>query len=200
MILNDEVCEKLWDGTLSICFFVSDGQCVWVLDGKENFSLDGEKDYKAYLSRGYITNDQYEAACRDFRGGALKLNSSNFHQYLNNSSAKIVPMEELREFFLSSCIETDIILDKVEGYYLFGDEISPEICLKINHLASKLPNFYINFDRRIYMHLDGVRLHEDLAYGDWSSKNGDFSFLIPDNQRYWMKNSRDYWKIKSFSC
>ncbi len=84
-------------------------------------------------------------------------------------------------------------------HYMSGAEISSDCIRDVNLLSSMLPSFYVNFDRRIYMHMDGTRSHEELAYSDWIAKNGDFSFLIPDLQRYWLRRSRDYWKVKFLS-
>ena len=55
---------------------------------------------------------------------------------------------------------------------------------------------YINFDREIYMHMDFGRLHEELSYPDWISQCADFSFLIPDKERYWSVGGNDFWKLK----
>jgi hypothetical protein len=199
MVLNNSICDSLWNGELNICLFVLAGTNFWVIDDKVNFSLDAEKDYKAYLEKGDINKDQYEAACKEFRGGVLRLNFDNFERYISNSSAKIVSRDELEGFFFSSNYSNEELLEELERYYASGHEISGDCIREINSLSSKLPSFYINFDRKIYMHMDGARLHEELAYSDWIAKNGDFSFLIPDFQRYWLRKSRDYWKVKFMS-
>lgn len=93
--LNKEVLDDLWSGEKSICFFVSGAKCYWVLDYKYNFSLDAEKDYRAYLDKGHITQAQYEEACRVFRGGILKLTADNFSQYLNSVSEGVLTGEDL---------------------------------------------------------------------------------------------------------
>ncbi|NYF22156.1 hypothetical protein HDC36_003632 [Xanthomonas sp. JAI131] len=199
MVLNKFMRDALWNGELSVCFFILGGGNFWVIDDKVNFSLDAEKNYKAYLDRGYIDKYQYEAACREFRGGVLRLNSDNFKQYLASSSAKIFSRSELEEFFFDSDDSRDELLDELEMHYMSGAEISSDCIRDVNLLSSMLPSFYVNFDRRIYMHMDGTRSHEELAYSDWIAKNGDFSFLIPDLQRYWLRRSRDYWKVKFLS-
>lgn len=68
MIFNELLSEELWNGEKGVCFLVCKGVCYWVLDYKYNFSLDAEKDYSAYLKRGHITQEQYEQACKEFRG------------------------------------------------------------------------------------------------------------------------------------
>lgn len=196
MALSNEIANALWEGSLSICAFVSMGEIIWVVDEKFNFSLDAEKDYRAYLEKGYINESQYLAACKEFRGGVLRLNQDNFYKYLGNSSTRVVPKEELEGFFFGSIDSKDALLDEVEIYYISGRKISEKTSREAHLISSKLPAFYVNFDRKIFMHLDEARAHEDLAYDDWYAKNGDFSFLIPDSQRYWVKAGRDYWKMR----
>ncbi len=43
--------------------------------------------------------------------------------------------------------------------------------------------FYVNFDRKIYMHMDCNQAHEELAYSDWLAKCSDFCHLVPDRER-----------------
>jgi hypothetical protein len=81
-------------------------------------------------------------------------------------------------------------------YYLTGEALSMADFKRANVISSRFPKFYINFDRKKYMHLDYGRAHEDLAYSDWISECADFSFLIPDNERYWVKAGNDYWKLR----
>lgn len=88
MAVSQSVLDELWHGEKSICFFVRSGKCYWVVDEKYNFSLDAEKDYRAYLEGGYITQDQYEQSCKVFRGGILKMTAENFPLYLHNSNKK----------------------------------------------------------------------------------------------------------------
>lgn len=196
MALNNEVANALFDGNLNICFFISKGKTIWVVDEKFNFSLDAEKDYRAYLEKGHISEIQYLEACKEFRGGLLRLTQNNFDQYIETCCAKVTSKEELESFFFDSIDSKYALLDEIEFHYASGCEISQKISREANLISSKLPTFYINFDRKIFMHLDGARMHEDLAYDDWSAKNGDFLYLIPDSQRYWVKNSRDYWKTR----
>ncbi|MCM5639470.1 hypothetical protein, partial [Xanthomonas hortorum] len=197
---NNSLRDAMWDGDLNICLFVFNEEAIWVVDDKVNYSLDAEKDYRAYLERGDITNSQYEAACKEFRGGVLRLDSENFDYYLKNTSAKVLSTNDLGElFFDSACGTGDGLLDELEGHYTSGRDISAGHFKRINMLASRLPSFYINFDRHIFMHLDGSRFHEDLAHGGWVSKRGDFEFLIPDSHRYWVRKSRSYWKVRFLS-
>jgi hypothetical protein len=192
MTLNQSVFDDLWNGEKSVCFFVHLGRCFWVVDEKYNFCLDAEKDYRAYFEGGDITQEQYDLACKEFRGGILRMTADNFPQYLQSSNEKILSSFELENF-----IGVDgNIFKKVEAYYLTGEVLSMADFKHANVISSRFPKFYINFDRKIYMHLDYGRAHEDLAYSDWISECADFSFLIPDNERYWVKAGNDYWKLR----
>ena len=66
---------------------------------------------------------------------------------------------------------------------------------KINQIASRLPLFYINFDTKVYLHMDWDRSHEDYVYEEWFAKALDFGYLIPDSECYWKINGRDFWKF-----
>lgn len=192
MKVNQTVFDDLWNGERSVCFFVHSGRCYWVIDEKYNFSLDAEKDYRAYLEDGDITQEQYEQSCKSFRGGILKMTSENFPQYLDNSSEKILTSSDLKNF-----IEADYeVFEKTEHYFLTGEGLSPALFKKANIIHSRFPKFYINFDRKIFMHMDDVRVHESLAYSDWTAECFDFSFLIPARERYWIVAGNDYWKLR----
>lgn len=192
MTMNQSVFDDLWSGERSVCFFVHSGRCYWVVDEKYNFSLDAEKDYRAYLEEGDITQEQYEQSCKNFRGGVLKMTAENFPQYLDDSSEKILSSCDLKNF-----IGADReIFERIENYFLTGEGLTPDLFRQANIIHSRLPRFYINFDRKIFMHMDDVRAHESLAYPDWVAQCYDFSFLIPARERYWVVGGNDYWKLR----
>lgn len=190
--MSQAVFDDLWSGDKSVCFFVHSGKCYWVVDEKYNFSLDVEKDYRAYFEDGYITQEQYEQSCKDFRGGILKMTAENFPQYLNISNGKILSSDDLDSFIGA---DTEVF-EKVEFYFLTGEGLTPDLCKQANVIHSRFPRFYINFDRKIFMHMDDVRAHESLAYPDWTAECFDFSFLIPASERYWIVAGKDYWKLR----
>ncbi|WP_236190338.1 hypothetical protein [Pseudomonas paraglycinae] len=192
MILNQAVCDDLWEGEKSIGFFVCCGSCFWVVDEKYNFCLDAEKDYRAYLESGDITQEQYELACKNFRGGVLRLTAENFPQYLKASEGKVLSPLELDALF-----EPDgKLFERIEQHYLSGEALSVDEFKLANIFVSRLPKFYVNFDRKIYMHMDYGRCHEESAYPGWIAQCVDFNFLIPDRERYWVKEGSDYWKLR----
>jgi hypothetical protein len=192
MTVSKSILEDLWSGEKSVCFFVHSGKCYWIVDEKYNFTLDAEKDYRAYLEDGDITQEQYEQSCKSFRGGILKMTAGNFPQYLDCSREKILSSSDLKNF-----IGVDHeVFEKVEHYFLTGEGLTPHLFKRVNVIHSRLPRFYINFDRKIFMHMDDVRVHEGLAYPDWVAQCFDFSFLIPARERYWVVAGNDYWKLR----
>jgi hypothetical protein len=190
--VNQSILDELWNGEKSVCFFVHLGKSYWVVDEKYNFSLDAEKDYRAYLDDGEITQAQYDASCESFRGGILKMTADNFLQYLDDSNDKVFSSDGLKDFVGAD----NELFDKVEYYYLTGEGLTPDLFRRANIIHSTFPRFYINFDRKIFMHMDGTRAHESLAYPDWIAECFDFSFLIPTRERYWVVAGKDYWKLR----
>ncbi|WP_329610977.1 hypothetical protein [Pseudomonas sp. KNUC1026] len=161
------------------------------MDEKYNICLDAERDYQSYLKDGEITQEQYEQSCREFRGGVLKLTADNFLQYLTSSSVKILSSDDLR-----GCLGGgQKIFEDIERYFLTGEGLTQKLFEQANVVKSRLPGFYINFDRKIFMHMDDYRDHESSAYPDWFAQCADFNFLIPTSERYWMVDGDDYWKF-----
>ncbi|WP_192558238.1 hypothetical protein [Pseudomonas allokribbensis] len=192
MKVNQTIFDELWNGEKNICFFVCSGKSFWVVDEKYNFTLDAEKDYRAYLDAGSISQEQYELACKAFRGGVLKMTADNFPKYLHDSSEKILSSHDLQDFIGADAE----VFKRVEHYYQTGEGLTPDVYKRANVISSRFPSFYINFDRKIFMHMDDVRVHEDLVEPGWTAENADFSFLIPASERYWVVAGNDYWKLR----
>ncbi|MCV4344078.1 hypothetical protein [Pseudomonas capsici] len=192
MTVSQKVFDDLWSGERSVGLFVHSGKCYWVVDETYNFSLDAEKDYRTYLEDDDITQEQYEQSCKNFRGGILRMTAENFPQYLNGSSKKILSSNDLLDFIGAD----SKVFEEVEHYFLTGEGLTPALFKQANIIHSRLPRFYINFDRKIFMHMDDVRTHESLAYPDWTAECFDFSFLIPTCERYWIVAGNDYWKLR----
>lgn len=188
--------DDLWGGEKNICFFVHSGACFWVVDDKFNFILDAEKDYRAYLDKGHITQEQYASACMTFRGGVLKLTAENFLKYLRAGERWVLSRQDLKDMFVCGLDMSESLHGRIEGYYLSGVELSASYFHDANTVVSRLPMFYVNFDRKIYMHMDFNRAHEELAYSDWLAKCSDFCHLVPDRERYWVLEGMDYWKYR----
>ncbi|ODS22573.1 hypothetical protein AB835_13450 [Candidatus Endobugula sertula] len=190
--------EELWNGERSICMFVHRNKTYWVIDYKYNFTLDAEADYKAYLDKGHITKDQYLEACKNFRNGILKLSAENFLQYLKLDSVILTNAEELKDYLLSGFLtdEIDTLYRKVESFLVYGSKLCPNDFKRANQLVCKLPLFYINFDKKSYMHMDWDRYHETLVPSDWHAEARDFGNSILDSDVYWQTNSYNFWHFR----
>ncbi|WP_131670238.1 hypothetical protein [Pseudomonas parakoreensis] len=192
MTVNEVIFDDLWDGEKNICFFVHSEKCFWVVDEKENFTLDIDISLRAALESGGITKEQYEQFRQNYRGGLAQLTSENFPKYLDDSREKILSSLDLQSFVGAD----ETVFEAIESYYLTGKGLSSELYKLANVVSSRLPTFYINFDRKIFMHMDDGRFHEKYVYSDWTSECYDFSFLIPARERYWIVDGRDYWKLR----
>jgi len=192
MTVNQELFDDLWGGEKSIGFFVHSGICFWVVDEKRNFTIDVELSLRASLKNGTITQEQYERSCLNFRGGVLALTAGNFLTYLNGGSARLLTSSELQGF-----LGVDkTVFARVEDYFLSGNGLDSDLFRRANVIRSRLPLFYINFDRKIFMHMDDGRSHENYVHSDWVSQFYDFSFLIPTSEKYWVECGDDYWKLR----
>ncbi|HDS1581219.1 TPA: hypothetical protein QEL15_003324 [Stenotrophomonas maltophilia] len=189
--------QKILDGEMAICFFVHRSAFYWVMDDRANFSLDAEKDYRAYLDRGHISASQYDAACREFRGGILRLDENNFLEYLRAAGGGYTT-DEMAAMFKTNDADVGDPLGlhaRVERFNVSGSGLAKGDFMAAERLAARLPGFYVNFDRKVFLHMESDRFHEDLAYPDWEAGFGDFCHLVPDGARYWMDGA-DFWKVR----
>ncbi len=198
MMFDQKLDSDLWSGERSICFFVHESKCYWVIDYKYNFSIDAEIDYRGFLDKGHITKDQFISACESFRGGILKLTEDNFLDYLKGESAWSVSKENLEDHLLSvtSMPERKQLCKRVDSFLTFGKGLHDGDFALANQFVSKLPLFYVNFDRKIYMHMDWNRCHEALVPDDWVAKARDFSWFVPADSIYWHDDDLDLWKCR----
>lgn len=188
--------EDLWSGEKGICFFVHSGRSFWVVDEKFNFSLDAGKEYRAYLDKGHITKEQYDSACASFREGILNLTADNFLKYLGAKGRQVLSRQSLKEVLEYNVGLGAQLHERIEQYYLSGAALEASEFAAANAISFRLPMFYVNFDRNIYMHMDYGRAHEDLAYPGWFAKCADFCYLVPDRERYWISGGGDFWKYR----
>lgn len=188
--------DDLWCGEKSIGFFVHSERFFWVIDYKYNFTLDAGQDFRGYLNKGYITQEQYISACEAFRGGVLKLTADNFLKYLKAEETQVLSRKNINDLFMYRHAFDGVLHKKIEKYFLSGSELDANAFRQANVVASRLPMFYVNFDRKIYMHMDRSRMHEELVYPDWFSGFADFYYLIPDEEKYWILGGVDFWKYR----
>lgn len=88
------------------------------MDERYNFSLDAEKDYRAYLENGHISQDQFVLACKEFRWGVLKLTADNFSHYLYSSKDYFFSLEDFEELIVGGKADKSAgILTKIERFF-----------------------------------------------------------------------------------
>ena len=198
MSFDIQLDSDLWNGERCIGMFIHRKETYWIIDHKYNFTLDAEADYRAYLNKGHINEEQYKIACKEFRGGILKLSDDNFLEYLKLDSVISVNSDELKNYFIStfSNEKNKELYQEVENHLVYGSQLTEDSFRSANQLSSKLPLFYINFDKKMYLHMDWDRCHEDLAPENWHSKASDFSHFILDSDAYWRIDNHNYWRFK----
>ncbi len=178
-----DICEALWNGEKAIGCFIYGNTWNWAIDEKYNFCLNGELEFQAYLSKGRITYEQYLDACKRFRDGFLKLDESNFKSYRQRRENIFYNKD-----FLRGVYECNV-----------GEKKRKEFTIKIENekelrnvmsfseiLFSRLPSFYINFDKKQYYHTDMDRIHEESVWCGWKGMYKNFLDLIPATEKYWM--------------
>lgn len=187
-----------------ISLFVFNKKHYFVISKKEYFILNMKLDLDIELKKGKISIAEYNHELNSYyyRNGIWQLQKSNFKDFLKIEEVIILSKSELQSllFFDFNHQELQRLYGIVENKLAFNGEISNNSELsdfkKINHISSRLPLFYINFDTNVYLHMDWDRCHEDYAYENWFAKAMDFGYLIPDEFCYWKIDGRDFWKFR----
>lgn len=148
--INQDLRNSILERQYCIGFFVYLGAYYWIIDWEAHFNLDQKKNFDAHLKRGDFNKDQYEKALLSFRDGIPTLLPEYFPKYRDSKSAKVVDSSILREGFfrddhgqytkLESSMQEELSFNTPTPVHL--------VDLRIQ-LLSKLPKFYVNFDRKI---------------------------------------------------
>lgn len=200
-LLSAQKLDEIFKNTICIAVFIYNKRLYFILDDRENFELDLKITFDMYLQRNLISKEDYYGAYRKNRNGIWQLKKDNFEQYLETEGLIHLSKAELEEllFYGFEQAEIERLYNLVENNLAhnqctpnFGESSEFE---KINQIASRLPLFYINFDTKVYLHMDWDRSHEDYVYEGWFAKALDFGYMIPDSECYWKVNGRDFWKF-----
>lgn len=193
-----------------IGFFVYQGNFVWIVDWPDNFTLNQQKNidalcteerYRRFLPSG-LTVAQWSKKLQDeFRGGIPVLTSEHFPKYRDGQFAKVVNTSLLRSVFFSEDVGQYAELSSAMEKELSFNTVMPEELVQLrSRLFSMLPKFYINYDRRIFMHMVRGRSYENVVLDGWWGAAGDFEHMIPPAHRYWVRNiNEDFWAVTNFS-
>lgn len=208
--LGADLREALSSGDKCIAFFVYHGEASWLIDWKDYFTLDHQKDidalcneerYRGFLPANLTVQQWNEKLQREFRNGIPRLTPDKFIQYRNGETAKVVTREMLhQEFFSEDKGDYAELAKAIEAEISFNYPMREHLVRLRIRLSSKLPKFYINYDRNIFMHMVTGRFYEQLILDDWLGAEGDFEHLIPTSHRYWVRSTKeDFWAVTKFS-
>jgi hypothetical protein len=196
-ILIEKIIEDLWLNEKSIAYFICNNTSYWVLDYKYHYQLDEEIEAKALLDTGHITLDVFNNGLKNSRGGISKLNKDNFDQYLSLEETIILKQSDLNEIIRHNFSSKNLsyIYSNIERHLSFDNAIEDNIFYEINKIKSRLPKYYINFDRQIYLHTDyDFSPESSVSYDNWLATDGDFSYYILDKDVYWILEDQNFWK------
>jgi|26BtaG_2_1085354.scaffolds.fasta_scaffold14535_2 hypothetical protein len=195
--LDEKLLEELWLNEKSIAYFVCDSVSYWVIDYKYHYQLDEEVEAKALLDKGYITLETFYSGLKNSRGGISKLKKENFAKYLELGETIVLSTANLKQIIFHGFSQERLgeLYSSIEYYLSSGYELEGDLLDAINQIKSRLPRYYINFDRQIYLHTDyDYSPESSVSYEEWVASVGDFSYYIPDSKNYWILNEKNFWK------
>ena len=163
-------------------FAVYEGVVSWVIAWEGHYNLDHKKNLDAYLAKGsFKSREEYERALIEYRGGIPTLTHDLFPKFMRGPWAKQVETSVLRdEFFIEDNGQYADLYGAVENELSFNTPMSEDLIQLRTRLFSKLPKFYINYDRKIFMHIVRDRFYEKVVLDGWWGAECDFEHMIPD--------------------
>ena len=187
---------RVFNGELDIAIFVVNSKHYFIFDDKENYVIDIRTIYKDYLEEEMISYNQYIQALKLYRGGASLLTQNNVFDYFD--SLDISPRD--KKWMVNYFIE-GYDLNKLKNIYYFIERslMSSNEIITLedwNKLEGRLPRFYINLDRNIFMHTNWDRKFENNLPQGWRGEaSSRFWSLVPDEQSYWHIENMNFWKL-----
>ena len=187
---------RVFNGELDIAIFVVNSKHYFIFDDKENYVIDIRTIYKDYLEKEMISYNQYIQALKLYRGGASLLTQNNVFDYFD--SLDISPRD--KKWMVNYFIE-GYDLNKLKNIYYFIESslMSSNEIITLedwNKLEGRLPRFYINLDRNIFMHTNWDREFENNLPQGWRGEaSSRFWSLVPDEQSYWHIENMNFWKL-----
>lgn len=208
--IDSKLRSKIVNRQERIAFFVFNREFFWVIDWDENFNLNHignidaickNENLMRYLPAGKTIDMYRMEVIRKYRGGIPILTSDLLSTYLSGEDAKIVTTNSLRkEFFIDDAGQYGALSKEMELEISFNKPMREELVQLRFSVFSKLPSFYINFDRKIFMHMVRNRSYEKSVLDGWWGSVGDFEHMIPASERYWVRSLKeDFWAATNFS-
>lgn len=168
------------------------------------FNLDQKKNFDAAIKK-YQDNPrllgEYQKSYKEFRSGIVTLTEDLFPTYRDDDLAKVVTTDMLRnEFFHEDNGQYADLSGATEIELSFNTPMSEDLVQLRIRLFSKLPKFYINYDRKIFMHMVRGRFYDKVVLDGWWGAECDFEHMIPTSHRYWVRSvDEDFWAVTKFS-
>lgn len=208
--INDDLRKALVSREKCIAFIVHLGEFYWLIDFPDHFTLDQQKNinalcaeerYRQFLPVGLTIQQWKEKLQNEFRGGIPTLAADQFVKYRNSELVAVVKTDILRrEFFFEDSGQYESLSSAMEGELSFNTPMTEALVELRCRLFSKLPKFYINYDRKIFMHMVRGRFFENALIDGWWGAEGDFEHMIPTSHRYWTRApTEDFWAVTNFS-
>lgn len=204
--INSQTKRALIEGNEQIAFIVYHGEYYWVIDWGEHFNLNHtknidslcqSKELMSFLPEGETVDGYRRKLIQRYREGIPILTDSLLPDYLNSRSTKVVSTKLLNLVFFSNDVTGLRELSfTIEQYLSFGTSISEVLRQRISQCSAMLPKFYINYDRKIFMHMVSGRYFENAVLDGWWGACADFEHMIPTSHRYWLRGmDEDFWAV-----
>ncbi|MEB3046828.1 hypothetical protein [Rhizobium mulingense] len=208
--IDPELRKALDSREQSIGFVIYRGETIWLIDWVDHFTLDQQKNidamcteqrYRRFMPAGLTVQQWSKKLQSEFRNGIPQLTADLFPQYRDGETAKVVSADLLRrEFFSEDDGQYAELSREMETELSFNTPMREELVQLRIRLFSKLPKFYINYDRKIFMHMVHGRSYETVVLDGWWAAEGDFEHMIPTSHRYWVRSTaEDFWAVTNFS-
>lgn len=208
--IDADVRSTLLSREQCVGFVVHRGKTNWLVDWADHFTLDQQKNidamctedrYRRFMPSGLNAEQWNRKLQSEFRGGLPTLTEALFPTYRDGDLAKVVTTEMLRdEFFMEDQGQYSELSKSIEQSLSFDAGASEEMIQLRMRLFSKLPKFYINYDRKIFMHMVRGRFYDKVVLDGWWGAECDFEHMIPTSHRYWVRDvAEDFWAVTNFS-
>lgn len=194
-IINKTLSDEILSQNYEIGFYVHNRSYYWIVDQSSNFTMNYLKtidyicrseDFKSVKPRNLTVEQWRQEMIRSFRGGIPVLTEDLFSIYRDNENTAVVSTDALREFIWSVDIEIYSRLSRgMDDFMSLGVFPSNDMIGDFDNLNHKLPKYYINYDRQIFIHKCNEQSHETDALDGWFAEYGDFLHMIPTSHRYW---------------
>lgn len=193
--IDNALSDEILSANYEIGFYVHRREYYWIADYSENFRTNymktidhfcSSENFKTAKPADLTIEEWRQSMASSFRGGIPILTEELFPKYRDNENTPVVSTDLLRQFIWSAGIEKyKTIANKMDEFMSTGRLPNQDMISDFDDLNHRLPKFYINYDRQIFIHKCHERSHETSALDGWFAEYGDFLHMIPTSHRYW---------------